>query len=109
MNPGVLHPSAFPDVISVSADAAVEYNHGLRKPSGGLPAAMSWSFTRAMTLANVGLEQLVPETPTNSASLTISKSTPWAETSGYPRPDTLKSPVYVSPRPVRKDETALAW
>ena len=55
-----------PSVMSFSADAAVEYSHGFSQPRADLPAAMSWSFSRPTTLANVGDEQLVPFTGMNS-------------------------------------------
>lgn len=75
-NPLVPHPSPLPEVMSVRADAALEYSHGLRNPSTGFPAAMSWSLTSEMTLANVGLAQLVPDSDTVSPSNTTSKETP---------------------------------
>jgi hypothetical protein len=48
--------------MSVNAVAAVEYSHGLRKPSGDLPALTSWSLRSAMIDAKSGVEALVPET-----------------------------------------------
>lgn len=48
--------------MSVKAEAAVEYNQGLRNPRGDLPAATSSSLRSAMVAAKIGLEQLVPST-----------------------------------------------
>ena len=78
-----------PSVMSFSADAAVEYSHGFSQPRTDLPAAMSWSLSRPMTLANVGAEQLVPLMPNITPTTTISNSHPYAATSGYPRPEAL--------------------
>ena len=75
-NPFVLHPGLSPVVTSFNADAPVEYKNGLRKPSGDLPAAINWSFNSAMTLAKIGLAQLVPSTVPNWPPTTISTSTP---------------------------------
>ena len=75
-NPVVLHPGLSPVVTSFNADAPVEYKNGLRKPRGDLPAAISRSFSSAMTLAKIGLEQLVPLTVMNSPSTTISTLMP---------------------------------
>ena len=79
MKPVVPHPGLFPVVMSFSAtdfDTAFPYKNGLRKPRGDLPAAISRSFSSAMTLAKIGLEQLVPLTVMNSPSTTISTLTP---------------------------------
>ena len=53
-----------------AADPAAEYRNGLRKPSAGCPTDKSWSLSREITLANIGLAQLVPETPPISPSTT---------------------------------------
>jgi hypothetical protein len=47
--------------MSVKA-SAFWYKNGLRKPRGLWPLAASWSLMRAITLAKMGLEQLVPAT-----------------------------------------------
>jgi hypothetical protein len=46
-NPLVEQPELEPEVTSLSADAAVLYNQGLRKPNGDLPAVRSWSLSSA--------------------------------------------------------------
>ena len=60
-------------------------------------------------LAKVGLEQLVPWTGSISPLSTMARSTPWEDTSGYPRPSALYSPLYVSPSQDRYAETADCW
>ena len=60
----------------MSAEAPVEYRKGLRKPRGDFPAAINWSFSSAMTLAKIGLEQLVPATRKPSWSTPISTFSP---------------------------------
>lgn len=75
-NPFVPHPGLSPVVTSLRADAPVEYKNGLRKPSVGLPAEINRSLSRAITLAKIGLEQLVPSTVPNVPLTTISTSTP---------------------------------
>lgn len=107
--PFVLHPGLSPLVISVSALAAVLYSQGFKNPSVLFPAATSWSFKSAITLANVGLAQLVPSTVPALPSTTISKFTPWVLTSGYPRPLALNRPALVFPSVLRYVETAVAW
>ena len=96
-NPFVPQPGLSPVVTSLRADAPVEYRKGLRKPKGDFPAATRRSLRRAMTLAKTGLEQLVPSTVPDSPSTMISRSTPWAETSGKARPDALNKPWLVEP------------
>ena len=49
--------------MSVNAEDAVEYNHGLSQPSADFPTAISWSFIKDKILAKTGDEQLVPLTP----------------------------------------------
>ena len=95
--PFVLQPGFEPEVMSLSADAPVEYRKGLRNPSGLRPAAMRRSLSRAMMLASVGLAQLVPSTPPSWPSTTISKSTPCVAMSGNPRPLALYLPELVEP------------
>ncbi len=66
----------------------------------------------AMTVANVGLDALVPETRLNTPLTTIAKSTPCAETSGYARPLWLNLAVklYSAPsRPATYASTASFW
>ena len=99
--PLVLQPGLSPVVMSLRAEAPVEYKKGLRNPRGDLPAATSRSLIRAMTLAKIGLAQLVPATSSPSWSTTISTFSPWALTSGYARPEVLKRPLFVLPSVVR--------
>ena len=54
--------------------------NGLRKPSVGLPAAMSSSFMSAMILANDGEEAEVPPTRPVSPPSTMLKFQPWSAT-----------------------------
>ena len=88
-------PGLLPDVMSLSAATPLEYRSGLRKPSCFWPALRSWSLRSATTDANVGLEQLVPSTPCSCPATSITNCTPWVDTSGYPRPDTLQRPLDV--------------
>jgi hypothetical protein len=55
-------------VTSRSPERPVEYNIGLRKPSGGFPAAIDASFRSATIPAKVGVEADVP---------LISPASPW--------------------------------
>ena len=77
----MLQPGFDPEVISLRALAAVEYNHGFRNPRGDFPAAMSSLLRIAMTLAKMGLAQLVPATKPVWPPETISTSSPMAATS----------------------------
>jgi len=60
LKPWVPHPGALPWVMSFSPPTPIEYNIGLRKPSGGFPAEMFASFKSATMPANVGAEADVP-------------------------------------------------
>lgn len=88
-------------MISFSADAPCEYRSGFRNPSEGSPASSRLSFRSATTLANVGVDALVPSTNPNWPEMRVMKSTDWADTSGKPRPEVLKSPALVLPSCVR--------
>jgi len=79
--PFVLQPVLWPRVTSLNA-VGLAYRKGFKNPSEGLPAAMSRSLIKPMTLAKVGEEQDVPSTPPVWPPSTIWKSTPWVETSG---------------------------
>ncbi len=99
-----------PVVMSLSAAApAAEYRNGLRNPSAGCPTDKSWSLSNAITLAKIGLEQLVPETTSISLSTTISTFSACADTSGNARPDVLNFPAFVVPSVVRYLVTAAVW
>lgn len=74
-------PGFLPVVMSLRAIAALVYSHGFKKPSGGLPAAMSSSLSNAIMLANMGLEQLVPSTDFGLPSDMIPTFVPIAATS----------------------------
>ena len=99
--PLVLQPGFEPVVTSLSALAPVEYRKGLRKPSGLLPAAASWSLRSAMTDAKIGDEHDVPATVPNDPLTTISTFSPCAETSGNARPVLVNLPELVLPSAVR--------
>ena len=71
-NPSVPQPGLLPTLTSSSATRPIVYKNGLRNPSGLFPAAASRSLMREMTLANAGLEQLVPDTPETEPSITTS-------------------------------------
>ena len=78
-----------PTVTSFNTYAAVEYSHGFKKPSGDFAAVKSRSLSSETTLANVRADALVPLMQSTSPLMTISKFCANAETSGYPRPDSL--------------------
>jgi hypothetical protein len=59
--PAVPQLEAFPAVTSVNPLYPLEYNHGFKKPSGGLPQAIRSSFRREMMLADNGVDADVPE------------------------------------------------
>jgi hypothetical protein len=97
-------------VVTSFRASALAYSHGLRKPRGGLPAAISLSLIRLMTDAKMGEEHDVPSTPPVEPLETICTFSPWAETSGYPRPVVLKRPLLVVvPCALRKAATASDW
>lgn len=77
------------------------YRKGFRNPRGAWPAEMSLSLTSEMTLAKVGLAQLVPSRSSSLPFFTTLKAIPAAETSGYPRPVVLNLPLLVLPRVFR--------
>lgn len=60
-----------PVVISVNADLAVEYNHGLRKPRPAFPAATRLELMSWMTELKVGVAQEVPLTSSAYPEATI--------------------------------------
>lgn len=97
-----------PLVISLNADG-LAYKKGFKKPRGLFPSLMSASLMVEMTLAKIGLEQLVPSTPSNWPSTTISRLVPIAATSGKARPETLNLPLLVEPIEERNELTADAW
>lgn len=74
-----------------------------------MPAVRSWSLSSAMTLAKMGLAQLVPATFSAAPATTISTFWPCAETSGKARPEVLNLPELVVPSAVRYVETAVVW
>ncbi len=80
-----------------AGSAAGEYSNGLRKPSGGFPAAMSRSFSSDTMLAKIGVEQLVPATDPVFPATTIWTFSPCAATSGKARPVTLNFPAFSVP------------
>lgn len=92
-----------------AAAPAAEYKNGLRKPSGDFPAAMRRSLSNAITLAKIGLAQLVPATVPVSPPTVISTFSPWADTSGNARPERLNFPLFVEPSAVRNELTAADW
>ena len=100
----------FPVVMSVKAARAPEYNHGLRNPSGGRPAAANLSFSSAMMLATVGLAALVPWIPERPLA-SMRKSSALAAISGKPRPLALNRPTFgpVDPYAARYADTASSW
>ena len=88
--------------MSFNAAAPVVYKKGFRKPSGDRPFAMRASLIRAIPLAKIGDEQLVPSTVSKMPLLTISTFIPMAATSGIPRPEALYLSLYVGPRVLMK-------
>ena len=96
--------------MSLSAAApAAEYRNGLRNPSAGFPTDKSWSLSNEITLAKIGLAQLVPETSTISPSTTICTFSACADTSGKARPEVLNLPAFIVPSAVRYLVTAAVW
>ena len=79
--------------LNTPATAALEYSSGFRNPSAGRPALSSWSLTSAITLANMGLDALVPKTWVDCPAATIATSRPCIATSGNPRPVVLNRPA----------------
>jgi hypothetical protein len=59
--PAVPQLELFPAETSVNPLYPLEYSHGFKKPSGGLPQAIRSSFTREMMLADNGVDADVPE------------------------------------------------
>ena len=97
---------------------------GFKNPSGDLPAAISSALSSAMVLAKIGDEADVPETPSSAPPRMIARFSPWAEMSGYPRPDYMRSETgwksmkghtalnklaFVDPRSATYPGTADAW
>lgn len=103
--PFVPQPGLSPAVMSVKVDAAIPYKNGFRNPSGLLPVPMSLSLMRDITLAKMGVEQLVPPVSHSSCFQKISTFSPIAATSGNPRPLRLNNPAFVLPRLFRYVET----
>jgi hypothetical protein len=60
-NPVVLHPALNPLTISVNPLYPVLYNHGFKKPRGGLPEDIRASLTSARMEDIRGVEADVPE------------------------------------------------
>lgn len=83
LKPCVPHPGAFPWVISFSPALPIEYNIGLRKPSGGFPSAMELSFRSATMPAKAGAAADVPPISTGWPLRMMAKLFDCAETSGY--------------------------
>ena len=79
-------------MISFSAEGFA-YKSGFRKPRTDLFAARRWSLTSAITLANMGLDALVPKTWVDCPAATIAMSRPCIATSGNPRPVALNRPA----------------
>jgi hypothetical protein len=84
-----------PEAMSLTAVAAVEYSQGFKKPSGDLPAWISWSLSRldkrlqvrdraktrdcstyAIVDAHIGVEQLVPYASSATLLLTTAIGCP---------------------------------
>ena len=101
-------PGLLPDVMSLSAAAPFEYRSGLRKPSGAWPALRRASLRSATTLANVGLDALVPVSA-NGPCASILKKSARAEMSGNARPDALYRPAFSVPCAASQAETAASW
>lgn len=97
-----------PLVISWNA-LGLAYKKGFKKPRGLFPALRRASLMREITLAKIGLEQLVPSTSSAEPSTTISRLTPIAATSGKPRPDALYFPLLVVPMEEIYELTTDAW
>ena len=93
----------------MNAPAAEEYSSGFRKPRGFFPALSRWSLSSATTLANVGLDALVPDTASNVPAMFTAKFTPCVDTSGYARPEVLNRPAFVFPSALRYVCTAVVW
>ena len=91
-----------------AAEPTSEYRNGFKNPSGLRPTLTSSSFKREMTLAKIGLEQLVPATRTEPPASMISTLWPIAATSGNARPLGLNRPAFVRPSCARYFDTAAA-
>ncbi len=104
-----MQPGLLPVVMSLSADAPVEYRNGFKNPSGGLPAAASSSLSSEITLAKIGDEHDVPATSPNWPPSTISTFWPCAAMSGNARPPVTNLPRLVVPRAFKYAVTAASW
>jgi hypothetical protein len=96
-------------VISVNPVFPPAYNHGLRNPSTGFPAANSLSLIKLMTLANPGEDALVPDCPVVKLSAMTANPFPAKETSGNPRPERLKIPGKLDGREAMNDAVEADW
>jgi hypothetical protein len=86
-----------------------DHYQGFKNPRSALPAAMSLSSIRLMTLAKMGVEHEMPEAAAKTPSFTISTLMACAATLGNARPLLLNRPVLDDPRPSSYFETAAAW
>lgn len=66
-----LHPVILPVVISVNADLAELYSHGLRNPRPAFPAATRLELMSWITELKVGVAQEVPSTSSAEPEATI--------------------------------------
>lgn len=78
-------------------------------PSDGFPAFSLASFSSAITLAQVGVDALVPSTKNSWSAIHVKKFTDCAEISGNPRPEVLNSPAFVLPIWLKYCCTAPSW